>query len=103
MKQNTSVIPISAVSATKMFIILSLAAVLYWSSSVATLVEAAPPTDGPHTLTVDTLPILWEAGGHSAGNDSAGQAARVAVDAAGNVAVVLGPSLARDLAVTSYT
>ncbi len=52
---------------------------------------------------VDTLPILWEAGGLTAGNDGAGQAARVAVDTAGNVAVVSGPSKARDLAVTSYT
>lgn len=55
------------------------------------------------TPAVDTLPILWEAGGQSSGNDGAGQAARVAVDLAGNVAVVSGPSLARDLAVTSYT
>jgi hypothetical protein len=52
---------------------------------------------------VDTLPILWEAGGQSAGRDSAGQAARVAADLAGNVAVVSGPSEAKDLAVTSYT
>jgi hypothetical protein len=52
---------------------------------------------------VDTLPILWEAGGGSAGTDSAGQAARLAVDTAGNVAVVSGPSDARDLAVISYT
>ena len=52
---------------------------------------------------VDTLPILWEAGGLSAGNDSAGQAARIATDAFGNVAVVSGPSKAKDLAVTSYT
>jgi len=52
---------------------------------------------------VDTLPILWEAGGGSAGTDSAGQTARVAVDPTGNVAVVSGPSLATDLAVTSYT
>ena len=50
---------------------------------------------------VDTLPILWEAGGLNGGG--AGQAARVAVDSAGNVAVVSGPSLATDLAVTSYT
>ena len=57
----------------------------------------------PQAPTVDTLPILWEAGGHSAGTDSAGQAARVAVDTAGNVAVVSGPSEGRDLAVTSYT
>ena len=55
------------------------------------------------TAAVDTLPILWEAGGQSPGNDGAGQAARVAVDLTGNVAVVSGPSLARDLAVTSYT
>lgn len=52
---------------------------------------------------VDTLPILWEAGGQSAGGDSAGQAARVTVDTAGNVAVVSGPSNALNLAVTSYT
>jgi hypothetical protein len=54
-------------------------------------------------VAVDTLPILWEAGGQSAGNDSAGQAVRIATDAAGNVAVVSGPSMATDLAVTSYT
>lgn len=52
---------------------------------------------------VDTLPILWEAGGQTAGNDGAGQAARIATDPFGNVAVVSGPSLAKDLAVTSYT
>ena len=50
-----------------------------------------------------TPPVLWSAGGLSAGNDSAGQAARVAVDAAGNVAIVSGPAYARSLAVTSYT
>lgn len=49
------------------------------------------------------IPALWTAGGLSAGYDSAGQAARMASDAAGNVAVVSGPSNARDLAVTSYT
>lgn len=49
------------------------------------------------------IPPLWTAGGLSAGYDSAGQAARIASDAAGNVAIVSGPSLARDLAVTSYT
>jgi hypothetical protein len=37
---------------------------------------------------VNTLPILWEAGGQSAGTDGAGQAARAAADPAGNVAVV---------------
>lgn len=51
-----------------------------------------------------TEPVLqWTAGGLSAGTDSAGQAARVAVDAWGNVAIVSGPSGGRDLAVTSYT
>ncbi len=64
---------------------------------VSTLLVAAP------AFAVDTLPILWEAGGQSAGNDSAGQAARIATDASGNVAVVSGPSVAKDLAVTSYT
>lgn len=54
-------------------------------------------------VAVDRIPILWEAGGASAGNDSAGQAARMAVDRMGNLAIVSGPSLARDLAVTSYT
>ena len=49
------------------------------------------------------LPELWTAGGLSAGTDSAGQAARIATDASGNVAVVSGPSGGRDLAVTSYT
>ena len=50
-----------------------------------------------------TLPPLWTAGGLSAGTDSAGQAARIATDLLGNVAVVSGPSAGRDLAVTSYT
>ncbi len=50
-----------------------------------------------------TLPVLWKVGGLSAGNDSAGQAARIAVDSSGNVAVVSGPAYARSLAVTSYT
>ncbi len=50
-----------------------------------------------------TLPVLWTAGGLSAGIDSAGQAGRIAADASGNVAVVSGPSGGRDLAVTSYT
>lgn len=51
-----------------------------------------------------TEPVLrWTAGGLSAGIDSAGQAARIASDAWGNVAVVSGPAGGRDLAVTSYT
>jgi len=49
------------------------------------------------------LPVLWTGGGLSAGTDSAGQAARIATDNFGNVAVVSGPSAGRDLAVTSYT
>ena len=43
------------------------------------------------------LSELWTAGGLSAGTDSAGQAARIASDASGNVAVVSGPSGGRDL------
>ena len=50
-----------------------------------------------------TLPVLWTAGGLSAGLDSAGNAGRIATDDLGNVAVVSGPSGGRDLAVTSYT
>ncbi|MCB9133822.1 MAG: hypothetical protein H6636_00235 [Anaerolineales bacterium] len=50
-----------------------------------------------------TPPVLWTAGGLSAGNDGAGQAARVATDASGNVAIVSGPAFASKLAVTSYT
>ena len=38
-----------------------------------------------------TLPVLWTAGGLSAGIDSAGNAARMTTDASGNVAVVSGP------------
>ena len=49
-----------------------------------------------------TLPVLWTAGGLDAGSTGAGQAASIASDPAGNVAVVSGPALFRDLAVTSY-
>lgn len=49
-----------------------------------------------------TVPVRWTGGGLSAGTDSAGQAARLAVDASGNLAVVSGPAGGRDLAVTSY-
>jgi hypothetical protein len=52
---------------------------------------------------VTNPPVLWTAGGLSGGNDSAGQASRVATDLAGNVAIVSGPSGGRNLAVTSYT
>lgn len=54
-------------------------------------------------MAVDTVPILWEGGGGSSGLDSAGNAARMAVDTEGNVAVVSGPASGRGLAVTSYT
>ncbi len=50
-----------------------------------------------------TLPVLWSAGGLSAGNDSAGQASAIASDSSGNIAIVSGPAFARSLAVTSYT
>lgn len=51
-----------------------------------------------------TEPVLqWTAGGLSAGTDSAGQAARVAADAWGNVAVLSGPGDGRNLVVTTYT
>ena len=49
------------------------------------------------------IPPLWTAGGLSAGNDSAGQAARIATDASGNVTVVSGPGFYGKLVVTSYT
>ena len=54
-------------------------------------------------LPATTLPVLWSAGGLSAGSDSAGQAARMATDTLGNIAIVSGPAFARSLAVTSYT
>ena len=59
---------------------------------------AVPPVDAQ-----TTVPVLWTAGGLDAGTTGAGQAARMAVDALGNVAVVSGPSGGRDLQVTSYT
>ena len=49
-----------------------------------------------------TLPVLWTAGGLSAGANAAGNSARLAVDASGNVAVVSG-GFSRMLVVTSYT
>ena len=53
-------------------------------------------------VTVTTLPVLWSAGGLSAGVDSAGQSARMTTDISGNIAIVSGPANARELAVTSY-
>lgn len=54
-------------------------------------------------IAASTVPVLWTAGGLDAGTTGAGQAARMAVDATGNVAILSGPALSRDLAVTSYT
>lgn len=55
-------------------------------------------------LLAANLPVLWTAGGLDAGTTGAGQSARMAVDAMGNVAIVSGPALnSQDLAVTSYT
>ena len=54
-------------------------------------------------LLAANLPVLWIAGGLDAGTTGAGQSARMAVDAIGNVAIVSGPALnSQDLAVTSY-
>ena len=64
---------------------------------------AMQPFTASAAVAPTTLPVLWTAGGLSAGNDSAGQAARVATDALGNIAIVSGPAFARSLAVTSYT
>ena len=64
---------------------------------------ALQPFTASPAVAATTLPVLWTAGGLSAGTDSAGQAARIATDASGNVAVVSGPAGGRDLAVTSYT
>ncbi|AKU09933.1 hypothetical protein AzCIB_0028 [Azoarcus sp. CIB] len=58
---------------------------------------------GPATAAPTEPVVQWTAGGLSAGTDSSGQAARVATDAWGNVAVLSGPSGGRDLAVTTYT
>ena len=53
-------------------------------------------------VSVPALPVLWTAGGIDPGATGAGQAGRLTSDAAGNVAVVSGPTGGRDLAVTSY-
>lgn len=54
-------------------------------------------------LAATTPPVLWSVGGLDAGNTGAGQAGHMAVDSAGNVVVVSGPSGGRLLTVTSYT
>jgi PKD repeat protein len=71
--------------------------------AVCALTLAMQPFNASSVVAATTLPVKWSAGGLSAGNDSAGQAARIASDYSGNIAVVSGPALARDLAVTSYT
>jgi hypothetical protein len=68
---------------------------LFWTLCVAVLTI--------QTYAVPAVPVLWTAGGLSAGNESAGQAGRMAVDTFGNVGIVSGPALARGLGVTSYT
>lgn len=72
------------------------------SAIFATLVLIGVVTAGP-AVAATTVPALWTVGGLSAGTDSAGQAARIAADPAGNVAVVSGPAGGRFLALTSYT
>lgn len=74
---------------------------LVFALGIASLVMALCSTGAAAATT--TLPVLWTAGGLSAGNDSVGQAAAIASDASGNVAVVSGPAFARSLGVTSYT
>ncbi|MCU0488807.1 MAG: PQQ-like beta-propeller repeat protein [Anaerolineales bacterium] len=74
---------------------------LFLGASILSL--GALPFNTSAATTTITLPVLWSAGGLSAGNDGAGQAARIATDLSGNLAIVSGPYLGRDLAVTSYT
>ena len=88
---------ISDLTATKLTVMRVLLLTAYVISLAALLFAAGS------AVAATTPPVLWTAGGLSAGNDSAGQAARIAVDASGNVAVVSGPAYARQLAVTSYT
>lgn len=71
---------------------LAFAATLLLGTLGAAAAFSAPP-----------VPVLWTAGGLDAGNGGVGQAARMAVDADGNVAIVSGPAAGRLLAVTSYT
>jgi len=55
------------------------------------------------SVAATTLPVLWTAGGLDAGSTGAGQAARMTVDASGNVTVVSGPGFYTAMVVTSYT
>ena len=76
---------------------------LFAACILSLLVQPFAPGTAVAAPSVITLPTLWEVGGLSAGNESAGQAARIATDSSGNVAVVSGPALGSYLAVTSYT
>jgi hypothetical protein len=69
------------------------------------LIAAVPILIGTTAVVIAAnLAVLWTAGGLDAGTTSAGQSARMAVDAMGNVAIVSGPAFnSVDLAVTSYT
>jgi chitodextrinase len=70
---------------------------------VATATTALLGAAATLLIAAATPPVTWTAGGLSAGTDSAGQSARMAVDPLGNVAIVSGPSNGADLAITSYT
>lgn len=54
-------------------------------------------------LLAPALPVLWTVGGLDAGNTGAGQASRMAVDSAGNIAVISSYASIGLLNVTSYT
>lgn len=71
--------------------------------AVSIITLAVQPFSAGTAAAATTLPVLWSAGGLSAGNTSAGQGTRIAADLSGNVAIVSGPAFARSLAVTSYT
>ena len=70
-------------------------------ASIASVVAAFICTAA--IMAAPTIQVLWTADGLDAGTTSTGQATRMAVDPTGNVAVVSGPALSTDLAVTSYT
>jgi PKD repeat protein len=78
------------------------ASAMSWTGSLGVMLILMGIT-ASRVIGAPSVPVLWTGGGLSAGTDSAGQAARIATDAWGNVSVVSGPALARDLAVTSYT
>jgi fibronectin type III domain protein len=71
--------------------------------TTALITGAASIVIGAAVMAVSTIPVLWMAGGLDSGTTGAGQAARMTADASGNVAIVSGPALSRDLGVTSYT